>query len=148
MLKRWGSFFRFPDFPHIRMRRVAAYCLRFIHNCRKPKNGRLIGSLAWHELNNALHTLIKLSQKECFSREIEDLEKSSNISSKSSLLCLAPFLDHGILRVGGRLAQSSFSYGKKHPILLSSKHYFTKYFLKGASRIISLWSSDASDYNS
>lgn len=34
--------------------------------------------------------------------------------------------DHKLMRVGGRLVNSDkFIYGKKHPIVIHGKHYFT-----------------------
>lgn len=55
----------------------------------------------------------------------------SNKTLPASFLSLHPFLDdQSILRVGGRLRDSSFKLDKKHPILLSSKHSLTKPILK------------------
>lgn len=42
------------------------------------------------------------------------------------MLNLAPFLDKDeVLRVGGRLLQSNYSFNKKHPILLPQSHHLT-----------------------
>lgn len=47
--------------------------------------------------------------------------------SNSKILSLHPFMDNfGLLRVGGRLANSDFADVKKHPILLSPQHHLTK----------------------
>lgn len=55
------------------------------------------------------------------------MENSKQISSKSHILNLNPFLDaQGILRVGGRLSNSQYPYEKKHPKVLSSNHHYTK----------------------
>lgn len=49
------------------------------------------------------------------------------MNSKSSLLTLHPFIDeYGLIRVGGRLRLSDFSFGKKHPIVLAKSHALTK----------------------
>nr|CAH7752205.1 unnamed protein product [Callosobruchus chinensis] len=67
------------------------------------------------------------AQRECFSQEISDLLSKNKISKKSKLLMLNPFLDeNNVLRVGGRLENSMYSYDKKHPIILSSKHHLSK----------------------
>lgn len=43
---------------------------------------------------------------------------------------LNPFLDNqGVIRVGGRLANSDFHYDQKHPIILPNKHPFVKYLI-------------------
>lgn len=45
----------------------------------------------------------------------------------SKILRLYPFLDSlGLIRVGGRLKISDFSFTKKHPILLPSNHNLIK----------------------
>ena len=49
------------------------------------------------------------------------------ISSLGSVYKFRPFLDGaGILRVGGRLQNSSSDYQSKHKLLLPSKHHVTK----------------------
>lgn len=49
------------------------------------------------------------------------------MSSKSKISSLNPFLDkEELIRVGGRLHASSFGFEKKHPIVLDSRHHFTK----------------------
>nr|CAI5820877.1 unnamed protein product [Callosobruchus analis] len=48
-----------------KLKRVAAYCIRFIHNTRNPEE-RWTGNLKAHELWNAMKILIKLAQHEAF----------------------------------------------------------------------------------
>lgn len=46
-------------------------------------------------------------------------------------MALASFVDSdGVLRVGGRLAKSHYSYSKKHPALLNGRHKLSKLILK------------------
>lgn len=108
-----------------RLKRITAYCLRFLYNLKnKVRRG---GPLKAKDLENSMHVLIKISQKECFENEIEGLKRERNLHTKSNLLHLNPFLDSaGILRVGGRLESSQFPYEKKHPVLLSGTHHLTK----------------------
>ena len=113
-----------------RIKRVIAHCLRFLHNCKVAKDSRQIGNLTLEEVNYSMDILVKLAQRESFPEEIRDLSKSSSVNPKSKLLSLTPFLDQGLIRVGGRLKHSSFSFGKKHPIILSSKHHLTYLILK------------------
>lgn len=47
--------------------------------------------------------------------------------AKNRLTSLSPFLDlNKIIRVGGRLSNSPYSYDIKYPILICSKHHFSK----------------------
>lgn len=109
-----------------KLKRVFGYCLRFIENSRNKQKIRL-GPLSACELEFSLKTLVKISQRESFSCEIDSLTNKNLLNKKSKLLSLNPFIDsEGLLRVGGRLQLSKFAYEKKHPALISSKHKLTK----------------------
>ncbi|XP_072403142.1 uncharacterized protein [Diabrotica undecimpunctata] len=112
--------------------RSVAYSLRFYYNSqRKNKATRVLGHLTTQEINNSTLTLVKLVQAEGFPSEIQCLRRGNAVSSKSRILSLNPFLDpEGLLRVGGRLRNSNFSYQKKHPILIQSNHKFTILFFR------------------
>lgn len=120
--------FPFPRFSSFnKLRRCAAYCFRFKENCTKPKHLRNLGPLSTKEIDNASLSLVKFVQNECFASELSLLKQGKPLSSKSKILSLNPFLDdERIIRVGGRLSHSKFDFNKKHPILLPSKHHFTK----------------------
>lgn len=109
-----------------RLQRSTAYILRFIHNLRNLKS-KLIGPLSAHELNNTLNCLIKQHQAECFSNEIKFLKYKQTLPPKSRILSLSPFLNKdGIICVGGRLQNSDEPYEKMHPIIIDTKHNFSK----------------------
>ncbi|KYN14464.1 hypothetical protein ALC57_13336 [Trachymyrmex cornetzi] len=111
-----------------RIIRVIAYCKRFLYNC-KERNDRKIGALSTLEISESFKALIKIAQSESFpiGRKNSRLGK---MHANKSLITLNPFIDDdGLLRVGGRLGHSEFSNDKKHPIVLSAKHRFTKLIL-------------------
>lgn len=120
--------FPFGNFSSfIRMIRAAAYILRFVHNTRH-KTERKHGSLTVDELRKSTILLARLSQIDSFPQEYALLSnKSSNIKFPRNMSGLNLFLDKDlVIRVGGRLNNSiDFTYDKKHPVLLSSKHKFT-----------------------
>ncbi|XP_051171022.1 uncharacterized protein LOC127287913 [Leptopilina boulardi] len=101
-----------------KLRRIIGYCLRFVHNLKHKGQDRNSGILTTNELRNATIAICKFAQREKFTREIDALNKGKNVSNKSKILPLSPFLDDGLLRVGGRIKNSNFDYAKKHPILL------------------------------
>lgn len=115
-----------------KLERIIAYCFRFKLNCLSTKEQRKLGPLEALELKHSSNVLIKLSQNSCFQNEIRSLSSGRFVDKNSKLSKLHPFLDNdGLLRVGGRLTNSNYKYQKKHPIVLSSKHAFTKLlFLK------------------
>ncbi|CAG7632968.1 unnamed protein product [Allacma fusca] len=109
--------------------RVTGWIFRFYNNFRKRTN--LHGPLSTLELNNALCIWVRFVQGNYFSTEIKDLKAGRNLSSKSPLVTLAPFLDQiGVLRVGGRLQAAKISSDRKFPILLPSKNYITEIIVK------------------
>lgn len=108
------------------LQRSFAYVLRFIFNCRNSQI-RKSGILQPEELSASFVSLVRLAQQELFSREIAILSSKGILSSKSPLLCLNPFIDENyVLRVGGRLESSCYSFEKRHPMLLHKKHRLTK----------------------
>lgn len=121
LLKRYSSF--------LKLLRVTAYTLRFIHNVRNPDN-RFKGSLSVSELEKTLNVLIGIAQRQDFSSDIESLNKLKTVSHKSKILSLDPFLDESLIRVGGRLRHSNLSFEQKHPLLLSDKNHLTKLLVK------------------
>jgi len=62
---------------------------------------------------------IKIAQQDIYAQEICDLSKKGQVSLKSHLQPLHPFLDkEGYLRVGGRLQHSHLPYNSKHQLIL------------------------------
>ncbi|XP_063540322.1 uncharacterized protein LOC134749332 [Cydia strobilella] len=85
------------------------------------------------ELDEATMTCIKKCQSAEFKNEIEEINKSGFISSKTSKIrSLTPFLENGILRVGGRLENASDLEIAKHPIILPYDSHLTKLIVADA----------------
>jgi hypothetical protein len=103
--------------------RVTAYVQRFIYNCRQTPTKRRFGPLTSQEYQEALHTWIREAQNEAF-----DITTQAGTSRSASIRKLDPFLDdeHWLLRVGGRIQNSSVSYNAKHPCILPAGHPFVK----------------------
>ncbi|XP_041968453.1 uncharacterized protein LOC121735983 [Aricia agestis] len=52
---------------------------------------------------------------------------NSPLKHNSKLLCLSPFIDqNNLIRVGGRIESSQYTFENKHPIVLDASHYLTK----------------------
>ncbi|XP_052757236.1 uncharacterized protein LOC128202123 [Galleria mellonella] len=121
------NFSRFSSFE--RLKRTGAYVLRFITNIRSPKHLRTTGSLSVDELSASITMLARLEQIQSFPDEYDSLLKQLplNQTKSNKVSGLNIFLDQsGLIRVGGRLRNSRhFDYNKKHPILISSKNYFS-----------------------
>lgn len=68
--------------------------------------------------------LVRIIQNIYFAEEIRALEQKNSCSP--TLRHLRPFIQDGVLRVGGRLANAAISYDQQHPILLPKQDHFTK----------------------
>lgn len=110
---------------------VVAYCMRFKKNCKSVKGLRTIGPLTYQEIAESKQVLIKLAQSQAFSHDIQSLRKHKSVKPSSKLSSLNPFLDgESIIRVGGRIKHSRLSFNQCHPILLPSKHPFTRLIIR------------------
>jgi hypothetical protein len=108
----------------LRLQRSVAYMFRFINKCKNVF--KTASYLTAEELQNSLTFVITQSQRESFI-EYDLLANDKPLPRKSSLLKLNPFLDHKkVMRVGGRLSNSLYSFDKKHPIIVQSTHKFVK----------------------
>ncbi|CAH1977156.1 unnamed protein product [Acanthoscelides obtectus] len=112
--------------------RITGYVRRFTDNLRCPKSDRNFGILTPIELENSLNLLITLVQRDCFPIEYRSLSSNKALENKSKLLPLRPFLENGVMRVGGRLSNSKQNFDKKHPIILPKGHILTELILRDA----------------
>lgn len=110
------------------LKRITAWMLRFIENCRARKEGhnRVLTPLTVHELTKAEEYWITVCQADKFRAEIEDVKQHGSPPNSSCLLPLHPFLDsRGLLHVGGREQHSGRSFSRQHPIILPGAHPIT-----------------------
>ena len=76
-------------------------------------------------LQKAETFIVKEIQKQHYATELKQLA-TKNVARTSKLLKLDPFIDKGIIRVGGRLQEANLSYDAKHPILLPKDSHISK----------------------
>lgn len=116
-----------------RLLRITAYCLRFCSNLRKAAANRFFGCLLTSELLAARTLWVKLIQMQNYSNELATLNAGATIGKKSSIIALNPIIDSdGILRVGGRLGNSSIPYDQRHPIIIPKKSKMSTLIIKHA----------------
>ncbi|XP_011858578.1 PREDICTED: uncharacterized protein LOC105556116 [Vollenhovia emeryi] len=120
-----------------KIERSLAYCLRFISNCRKKKEDRILSRLTLPELEEARCEIIKYSQHVHFKEDLRNLQGNKGLSRASRLHQLHAFLDkNGVLRVGGRLQETPWSFDRKHPILLPAKCKITHLMIERGHRAL------------
>lgn len=113
----FDPFNRFSDFK--KLIRVAAMCIRFARICIKRNEAKASGPLSPEEVEYARKCIIRKEQRTAFCEELKALRRGIEISHKSNVRAMNPFLDKDdILRVGGRLEYSELHPDAKHFILL------------------------------
>ena len=68
-------------------------------------------------MEEADHVILKMCQREAFPEEV-NIQSRGGVNKSSKLRKLDPFMQNGLLRVGGRLRQSSLSMELKHPVIV------------------------------
>ena len=96
-------------------------------------------------IDRATKVIIRAVQREAFKEEFEVIAQSSSENDcsrneakarkkslkKSTLYQQDPYVDDaGILRLGGRLAQTNLSFREKHPVLLPKGHHVSMLILR------------------
>ena len=102
----------------------AAWLLRFIGWIRlgRPPPDEDTRRLTGWDITKARHWLLREGQDRNFSKEKHALSKGLAIPPNSRLKALNPLLDKDqLLRVGGRLANSSLEHSQQQPIISDSK---------------------------
>lgn len=109
------------------MIRVVAYILRFVKSANSKQKQRQRDNLTPEETKKAIKVLLREVQRQEFSEELRALRKGKPLKHDSRILQLNPFIDdEDIIRVGGRITNSTFAYDMKHPILLPQAHHMTR----------------------
>ena len=81
----------------------------------KPES---VDLLTVEELSLAEIEIIKHEQAKYHFKEIDILLKGEQLPKSSFLSNLQPFLENGLLRVGGRIGAASVQYNAKHPVII------------------------------
>ncbi|XP_041787866.1 uncharacterized protein LOC121603241 [Anopheles merus] len=109
------------------LQRLVAWLRRFRHNTNPANHQqrRLDHHLSLEELAESTLCLVRLAQAESFPENIKHLSKGDSVGNNSPLKLLAPFLQDGLLRVGGRLRHAPIPFDRKHPYILPANHPLT-----------------------
>ncbi|KAL0861024.1 hypothetical protein ABMA27_009546 [Loxostege sticticalis] len=118
-----------------RVTRVTAWILRFITNARS-KTKLDAKYLTTSEITAAREQIIKYVQSTEFNNEYKQLMKHENVTNKSCIFKLNPYLDKkGIIRVGGRLNNSNLPFEMKHPAIIPRSGRFTGLLIEQAHSV-------------
>lgn len=108
--------------------RITGWILRFQTNIMK--RDRMSGELTAYELTESRIYWIRTVQHQSFPADFEALSKNTPLPANSKIARFNPFLDNGIIRLGGRLQFADLSCNQRHPILLDGQHHFTRLLIR------------------
>ena len=87
------------------------------------KNLEKIKTLTVEDLSKAEMELVKYSQRQTYTEEIQALQPGGScVKRNSPIFKLDPYFQDGVLRVGGRLNRSAMPEAAKHPAILHKQH--------------------------
>jgi len=109
---------------------VVVYVNRYL-NVKVKKSKFASVTLTVDERKNALNMIIRAEQSTFFESELSALKSNNSLFKNSRLKSLNVFLDHDkIIRAGGRLAHSAYSYDLKYPIIMHCKSKFVCMYIQ------------------
>jgi hypothetical protein len=108
-----------------------AWVRRFLKRKYVPKLPD-VNCLSSKEITDAETHIWKLVQQENYSSEIVSLSRKPDgrVQASSKIVRLRPFLQDGLLRVGGRLRHSGRHFNATHPIILPNKSSLVKLMVR------------------
>ena len=107
--------------------RMTAYVVRFGSLCRQRFSHGDNSTFSAFEIQEAKRHIFFVTQHVAFGLEKEAVLRGLPVSPKSSLAKLDPFIDEfGLIRIGGRVNESTGKYASKHPIVLPNDSLSTK----------------------
>lgn len=90
----------------------------------------MTGPISKEEKYSALETILKLIQLNSILREFHDLNNNRLVSKTSCFYNLNPFLENGIIKVGGRLVHTDIPESQKFPAILPKNNHVTNLIIR------------------
>ncbi|XP_043199287.1 uncharacterized protein LOC122368999 [Amphibalanus amphitrite] len=118
--------------------RGLSWLSRFTRSLKEGQKGfiKMSPPLCYEEQREAEKKIIRHIQEHEFPREYENLSVGAEVPRTSRLVKLHPFMQDGIIRVGGRLAEASILEETKHPIVIPSRGHFTELLITDAHEAV------------
>jgi len=69
---------------------------------------------------------VRVVQEQAFTTDLQSLRKNLPLPKGSKIARFNPFLEDGLVRLGGRLQCADLTRDQRHPLLLHGAHRFTE----------------------
>jgi hypothetical protein len=99
-----------------------------------PITQQKLGPVTVDDLNRSEKGILVFAQRQTFCEEIKCLNSGSGVKRSSTLYQLDPFMEDGLLKVGGRLNKLAMPESMKHPVILPKDSHISKLILKQIHR--------------
>ena len=86
-------------------------------------------------MKRAETSVVRYVQQTVFPDEVSDLVSQKEVSKASRLSSLKPFLQNGVIQVGGRLVNAPIDDNMKHPIIMPGEHHVTQLLIRNEHEI-------------
>ncbi|XP_070519420.1 uncharacterized protein [Cardiocondyla obscurior] len=118
-----------------RIVRTVARVIKFVKLLKSKikAQGRPSADITAQNLNETERLIMKYLQRRMFLEERKAIINKTPIKNSSKLIALNPFIENGLFRVGGRLANSNLEYEARHPVVLL-RHTVTIRIIEDAHR--------------
>ena len=103
---------------------TTAWILRFLNNAHRKEKS--VGELTATELTAARMYWVRVVQEEAFIVDLQSLRKNLPLPRGSKIARFNPFLEDGLVRLGGRLQCADLTREQRHPLILDGAHSFTE----------------------
>lgn len=94
------------------------------------------GCLTVDEIENSKNVIISHIQNKKYGEDIRKLKIGMPLGKKSEVRSLDPFLESGLLRVGGRLQNAQISFGTKFPALIPKESAVARLLIRETHQAI------------
>lgn len=141
-----------------RLKRAAAILRRFFmtlqerinaatRNLQTHEIARYRQPLTTKEIQDSEAAILRFVQSQVYDNEIRELAVNGThddstagpvprVKKASSLYKLDPFMEDGLIRVGGRLSRSSLLHETKHPIILPKRGHVTTLIVRSVHEVL------------
>ena len=111
--------------------RGVAWLLRFRYLLQHRSESRFqTGVLSASEIHDGSLAILRVVQRNHYEEEFNQLTKNRNVHKNSALRMLDPYIDNGLIRVGGRLLRANLTSEGKHPVVVPGKSHVAELLIR------------------
>ena len=127
---------RYSKFSTLLMK--TAYLHRYPRNLLRKKQGKplVLDDVTAEELSDAENYYLKLVQEEYYPEELTRLRAAQSVKKESKIVQLNPYLEKetGLMKMTGRIQNSTLTEQEKHPVILPHQSHIVRLIVEEIHR--------------